>query len=154
MTGDKMTRDEMLAKVRKILADFVLPEPRLPYTEIDGSRLIKTPSGCVREDGIGRLYMCLPKSWLIVGRDEDRVIRKMASDSMPKLNWMLHQELEFAQPALEMIQGLKIHKSCRRDCSITYDRRTNKFVLDRDLLFVVSCTSRNGQVVRRFKEIS
>jgi hypothetical protein len=153
MARDNMTQDELIARVRKTLAEFELPEPRLPYTEIDGSRLIKTPSGCVREDRLGRLYMNVPKSWLIIGRDEQRAIRRLERESLPRLNFVLHSELEFPGIALSEIKGLRLHKSCRKRCSIRFNAAKMQYELDRDFLFIVSCTTRVDSISRRFKEI-
>jgi len=148
-----VTREEFIAKVQAIIDGFVLPGPRFPYNEIDGSRLIKTPSGAVREDGEGRLYVKPPKSWLIVGRDDERCERKMVRESLRTLNDMLFSQLEFPQVALDAIKGLKFAATSREACQIYYDSHDRAYRLNRKRLFIVSCTTRCDLLVRRFKEI-
>ncbi len=61
-------------RIRHIFYNFELPSNDCGWTEIEGCRLIMTPSGlCTREDLQGRL-MHAQKDWYIQGRDDHRII--------------------------------------------------------------------------------
>ena len=61
-------------RIRHIFYNFELPSNDCGWTEIEGCRLIMTPSGlCTREDLQGRL-MHAQNDWYIQGRDDHRII--------------------------------------------------------------------------------
>ena len=155
VTQDAMTREQFIEKVRGIIDSFVLPKPRLPYTEIEGSRLIATPSGCVREDGKGRIYIPPKKHWIVFGRNDDKAVQMLRKISLRQLNHLLFSQLEFPQACLDVVAGLRVQGTVKEHCGIKYSVAANCYSLDRSRLFIVSCTAtRRGAMNRRFKEIS